>query len=233
MIEIISIGNELLSGNTVNTNSSEIGLALQAVGFTNQRVTTVPDEEDIIETEMLNALARSKFVITTGGLGLTLDDKTLDVCKKAFGLQKRDLKNSVGQVCGALFEKGESYLLALPGVPAEMRSMLKEEVIPFILQNCGAEKKSVRHFHLFHMLEKQIDPFLRETNDAIECGIYPAYGTVSVTFKSTSEKELDNVSKTFTEKYGSYIYSTDDKRIEMALHKKMLEQKKKLGLAAS
>ncbi len=75
-VELLSIGNELLLGQTVNTNAAEIALALGSVGAVVARATTVADDTESIRDALRVALARSGFVITTGGLGPTRDDIT-------------------------------------------------------------------------------------------------------------------------------------------------------------
>ncbi|MES2123929.1 MAG: competence/damage-inducible protein A [Gemmatimonadota bacterium] len=78
-IELVTVGTELLLGFTVDTNSAWIGTALSAHGVHIQRRTTVPDSPDAIRTAVDEALTRTRFVLTTGGLGPTRDDITRNV----------------------------------------------------------------------------------------------------------------------------------------------------------
>jgi nicotinamide-nucleotide amidase len=74
--ELISIGDELLIGQTVNTNASWLGKELSLIGIRVKWVSTISDvKEDIIST-IDTALNRSSLVIVTGGLGPTKDDIT-------------------------------------------------------------------------------------------------------------------------------------------------------------
>jgi nicotinamide-nucleotide amidase len=83
-IEIISIGNELLIGKTLNTNASWMAKRLTTLGLNVRRITTVSDDIDEISTATKEALQRKPdFLITTGGLGPTFDDKTLEGIAKA------------------------------------------------------------------------------------------------------------------------------------------------------
>ncbi|MCJ7425422.1 nicotinamide mononucleotide deamidase-related protein [Candidatus Bathyarchaeota archaeon] len=78
-LEIICIGNELLIGKILNTNSQWIAKRATSFGITVKRITVVGDEINEIATATLEALRRKpRFVITTGGLGPTFDDKTLE-----------------------------------------------------------------------------------------------------------------------------------------------------------
>jgi nicotinamide-nucleotide amidase len=74
--EIISIGTELLLGEIVDTNSAFIARQLRDVGVTIHYITTVGDNRERITAAVRSSLARADVVITTGGLGPTVDDMT-------------------------------------------------------------------------------------------------------------------------------------------------------------
>lgn len=77
--EIISIGDEILIGQTVNTNATWMGQELAILGIKNNRTTTISDNEtDILEALKL-AESRSDLILITGGLGPTKDDITKKV----------------------------------------------------------------------------------------------------------------------------------------------------------
>lgn len=82
--EIISIGNELLSGLTINTNAAFIGKKLTAVGVEVTRITTIPDTPQDIRNVLNSIAADSKVIIITGGLGPTPDDITKKVVADYF-----------------------------------------------------------------------------------------------------------------------------------------------------
>lgn len=73
---LITVGDELLIGQTVNTNAAWIGEQLSARGITVRRAATVSDEAADIRDELRRALGTSEVVILTGGLGPTHDDIT-------------------------------------------------------------------------------------------------------------------------------------------------------------
>lgn len=83
-IEIVSIGDELLNGSIINTNSAFLARELFFNGYTVERETTVPDEPLKLKKGLEEALQRSDLVITTGGLGPTLDDHTRVVAAAIF-----------------------------------------------------------------------------------------------------------------------------------------------------
>jgi nicotinamide-nucleotide amidase len=87
-IEIISIGNELLLGNTVNTNASWIASNATLLGGNVTRITTVADSLDEISNAIKEAIRRKPtFIITTGGIGPTFDDMTLHGVAKALHMR--------------------------------------------------------------------------------------------------------------------------------------------------
>ncbi|MDF7798162.1 molybdopterin-binding protein [Pontiellaceae bacterium B1224] len=83
--ELISIGNELLSGQTLNTHGRDLGEALSALGLQLSRDTTIPDSIPIIGKAVEEAFDRVNLVFVSGGLGPTIDDITRDALAKLFG----------------------------------------------------------------------------------------------------------------------------------------------------
>lgn len=82
--EIIAIGNEILSGSVVNTNAAFLSQELSKSGFHIVRHSVIPDENELLEKGLSEALARSQLVVCTGGLGPTCDDTTKSVVAKMF-----------------------------------------------------------------------------------------------------------------------------------------------------
>ncbi|MEM2465571.1 MAG: nicotinamide mononucleotide deamidase-related protein [Candidatus Bathyarchaeia archaeon] len=78
-VEIISIGNELLIGKILNTNAHWLARRITSLGLSVRRVTVVGDDLDEISSAVKESIQRGPaFIITTGGLGPTFDDKTLE-----------------------------------------------------------------------------------------------------------------------------------------------------------
>lgn len=75
-VEVISIGDELLLGQTVNTNASWMGSALREIGADMEYGTVIRDEEVVMLDSIDRALNRADVVLITGGLGPTKDDIT-------------------------------------------------------------------------------------------------------------------------------------------------------------
>lgn len=87
--EILTIGDELLSGETVDTNANYLDGRLAAWGWQVQRHVTVADDVVAIAQALTEAAGRSDLVLTSGGLGPTEDDVTLEACARALGCPLR------------------------------------------------------------------------------------------------------------------------------------------------
>ena len=189
--EIITIGDELLIGQVVDTNSAWMAERLNEQGIQLHQIRSVHDNREHILTALDEAFSRADIVLTTGGLGPTKDDITKHVMCEYFGtplvenphvrahiheLYKERpealnrltatqwlvpesatiLPNRVGSAPIMVFEKeaeGEGqnskFLIAMPGVPHEMKIAMSEQVLPFlsslIFYNCSQNNCSLRH----------------------------------------------------------------------------------------
>ncbi len=84
-IEIIAVGNELLIGKIANTNAQWLAKRITTIGLNIRRITVVSDDIEEISSAVKEAIERQpKMIITTGGLGPTFDDKTLEGIAHAF-----------------------------------------------------------------------------------------------------------------------------------------------------
>jgi nicotinamide-nucleotide amidase len=83
--ELLSVGTELLIGETRDTNSGDLARELTALGVEVLRTTALPDRLDAVADVITSALGRADLVISTGGLGPTPDDLTREAIAKATG----------------------------------------------------------------------------------------------------------------------------------------------------
>lgn len=83
--DILSIGDELLIGQIVNTNAAWLGRELTGLGLTVRKVTVVGDDKDSIVTALREGITHAGSVFVTGGLGPTKDDMTKDALIEVFG----------------------------------------------------------------------------------------------------------------------------------------------------
>ena len=206
---IITIGDELLIGQVVDTNSAWMAQRLNEVGISLHQITSVHDDREHILKALDEAFSRADVVLTTGGLGPTKDDITKHVMCEYFGTQLVEdpqvrthihelykdrpealnrltatqwlvpasatiLTNRVGSAPIMVFEyksKVESlkskvneiseavspdsqhstfdirhnsqnpkYLIALPGVPHEMKIAMTEQVLPYLQSKVNESK---------------------------------------------------------------------------------------------
>jgi len=121
-VEIICIGNELLIGKVVNTNAQWLAKRVTTLGLAVNRVTIVGDQIEEISKAVQEALARKpQFIITTGGLGPTFDDKSLagiaEALKKPLEVNQKAL-SMIKEKYRRLMEEGriESIELTPPRV---------------------------------------------------------------------------------------------------------------------
>jgi molybdenum cofactor synthesis domain-containing protein len=83
---IVIIGNEVLSGKTPDTNSYFLCTELRQLGVEVQKISTIQDEIELIGDEVATFSKRFDYVFTTGGVGPTHDDVTIDGIARGFGL---------------------------------------------------------------------------------------------------------------------------------------------------
>lgn len=179
-VEIICIGNELLIGKTLNTNAQWLTKRVVTLGLNTRRVTVVGDDIDEISSAIKEAIHRNPcFLLTTGGLGPTFDDKTLEGLAKALGTKKKinkealkmvkekylnyaregrietaeltnhrekmaklpegatPLYNPVGTAPAVSIQHNNVTIIALPGVPSEMKSIFDESVASVLKKSAG------------------------------------------------------------------------------------------------
>ena len=84
-LEIVTIGDELLLGFTIDTNAAHLARELSSLGIRIVRRTTTGDEPSSIASAVRDALERTGAVLTTGGLGPTADDRTKPAIAELFG----------------------------------------------------------------------------------------------------------------------------------------------------
>jgi len=108
-MEILCVGNELLIGKTLNTNAQWMARRSTTLGMMVKRITVISDDINEIATAINEALKRkTRFVVTTGGLGPTFDDKTLEGIAKALNCGLKVNKKALAMVR----EKYEAFVKA-------------------------------------------------------------------------------------------------------------------------
>lgn len=109
-VEVISIGDELLIGQTVNTNASWMGTAMREIGADMEYGTVIRDEENVMRTAFDQALSRADVVLVTGGLGPTKDDITKRVLCEYFNATMIENSDVLAHVKGYFESRGREML---------------------------------------------------------------------------------------------------------------------------
>ena len=167
LAEIITIGDEILIGQIIDTNSVFISKELNKIGVQVYQITSIQDERSHILEAFANAAKKVDIVIVTGGLGPTKDDITKEtfceflndqlvedkvVLQHVKEIYKKFtnnplpeslnqalvpskatvLHNKFGSAPGMWMEKENTVFVSLPGIPYEMKNLMKELVLPKI-----------------------------------------------------------------------------------------------------
>jgi len=114
---IVVIGNEILSGKVTDTNSPFLARELRALGVTLLRITTIPDDIDVIASTVRWFSERFEVVFTSGGVGPTHDDVTMEGVARAFGrrvIRHPELDARLRQYLGSNANEARMRMADLP-----------------------------------------------------------------------------------------------------------------------
>jgi FAD synthetase len=114
---VIVIGNEILSGKVVDTNSPYLCRELRALGVDVDRILTIPDDIEVIAREVRAMSEACDFVFTSGGVGPTHDDLTMDGVAQAFGLPLRVYDSIVERIERAQGATANESLIKMAALP--------------------------------------------------------------------------------------------------------------------
>lgn len=276
---LIIIGDEILSGLTVDSNSSFIAAELKKIGIPVLQILTVSDEVPAIVSALKTATDMADIVFTTGGIGPTKDDKTkIAYCrffddelklhsstfqhlKNLLIRRKRehllDINTSQAEIlsrakvfqndngtapCQFMEENGKT-VFCLPGVPYEVKPLVKEKIIPYLCEK----------FHLNHIVTRIIsvvdfpESLLSETIEEWELALpeqislsYLPVGTrirLRLTASGHGRTEIENQLNAEIEKLKPYlkgkVISWDGNDIEEILKEIVTDRKLTISTAES
>jgi molybdenum cofactor synthesis domain-containing protein len=221
------IGNELLSGKIHEANLVELARTLRALGVNLRRAVMLPDDIETIATEIRALSAAHDVVFTSGGVGPTHDDVTLDAVARAFDVSTEihpDMERMLRSVYGegtteghlrmALVPKGAELVSStevrwptvvmrnvwvLPGVPEAFRMKLG-----VIRERLRGTRPFVTRAVFTNMEEADLKPLLDQVVAAhadVEVGSYPkwfdARYKTKVTFDARSEAAAEAAVEAF------------------------------------
>lgn len=277
-VEIITIGDELLIGQVIDSNSAWMGNILNQNGFDVIQKTTISDKEFQIKKAITNSLENVDIVLITGGLGPTKDDvtkKTLcdyfnaslifnsDVFEdiKSFltseeqgiNLLNREqamvpdnctvIRNKIGTAPIMWFEKDNKVIVAMPGVPYEMKQGMTDSVIPKL-------KKNFTTLDIVHKtlsvtgipesdLSMLIEDFESDLPEYFSLAYLPSPTRVRlrITGKGKSklvmDKEINTLALKLKDIIGKSMWGWDDDLPEVLLGKKLIKNNETISCAES
>lgn len=269
-VGLITIGNELLSGFTTDTNAAWIGQKMLNIGANLSWHLTVGDTEEEIINGIKSAPEGLNAIIITGGLGPTHDDITASAIYRLVGanpvfdedywqelkhlFEQRNIKipemnrnqavrpdvgdvipNPRGSARGLHFTKDGIDLFALPGVPAEMKGMMNETVLPFL------EKKIKSKIFTVTMrttgiaesaLAEKLKPIISQAND-VNIAFLPRMIEVDIRLTASNKTKLESVQSQIVDSANKYIFGQGDMNLETAVADLLKRKKKTIGTAES
>jgi len=216
---IVTIGNELVSGDTVNTNGSWLAARLEALGVDVLLIASLPDEEERVAALVRAQAAEADVVLVTGGLGGTPDDITREAIAAAFGVPQEE-QPEVAERLRARFRGDPDYVTrwaqlpagsralenplggapgfvignvyVLPGLPSEMEAMFET-----LAAELGGGSPIGSWRRTYRTTESRIVSILEaggERYPAVKVGSYPSFGAegtfVEVVLKSNDPAAL-------------------------------------------
>ncbi len=261
-LDILTIGDELLIGQTLNTNAQSIAVELTKIGFEVRQQLTISDDEQIIFDSVSEALKNSNVVLITGGLGPTKDDLTLPVLNKFFGgelIENKEvyqdierlilsrgfkmnqnnknqalvssactpLRNEHGTAPGLWFEKEGKVVVAMPGVPYEMKAMLKNTVVPQLKEKFDLPE--IIHHMVYtqgvpeSMLAELLEDWENDLPVTIKLAYLPSPGRVKLRLSSIGldraklQQSIDDKVEELKLIIPDYIYSENEEDIQSVI----------------
>ncbi len=273
---IISIGDELTLGQTLDTNAAWLSARLVEQGVITLRHLTVPDDRAAIAQAVRLAAAEVELVILTGGLGPTADDLTrqaladvlgtslvinaaaLEAIQSFFKARQRPMTPSnrtqalcpLGAVCldnpcgtapGLKLRQDRAIVIAMPGVPFEMKVMFDRHVAPLLTGQTGRVILT-GILHTFGLGESQVGEQLGELMERARnpmVGTTVAGGVVSVRerseFPTSAEARmaLEATSAEIRRRLGNMVYGEGETSLAEVVGRLLRERKQTLATAES
>ncbi|CAM4418704.1 competence/damage-inducible protein A [Flavobacterium terrigena] len=227
---VITIGDEILIGQIVDTNSSYISKALDKIGIATYEMLSISDDKNHILKALNDVQNNFDVVIITGGLGPTKDDITKKTFCEYFddvlvqndavlahvkemieGFYKRPITqvnieqalvpskskvlfNKVGTAPGMLVEHEDTVFVSLPGVPFEMKYLVDNELIPYLIEKFDrpfiVHKTLMTYGRGESLIAEQIEDWENNLPSFIKLAYLPSPGRVRLRLTARGESEV-------------------------------------------
>ena len=276
--EIIAIGDELLYGQIMDTNSHWISQQLDLVGVRVVRKTTVGDNRLDILDAFSKAEKRADIILITGGLGPTQDDLTkplmaeyfecpivefpeaVEAVTSFFKRRGREITplnilqghlpacctyvpNEVGTAPGMWFSKNGTYWMSMPGVPHEMKKLMKDFVLPKLPQLFELPVIVHEVIKTVGIGESWLADLIKDWENAlpehIKLAYLPSLGHVKLRLtgfgkrKENLQEEIRSQIAMVMPLIQDYVYGYNEETLETAIGKLLKKSNKTLALAES
>jgi competence/damage-inducible protein CinA-like protein len=278
-IHIITIGDEILIGQVLNTNAGTIGNLLGEINLTANKTSVVGDNEEDIINEFRETWKKNDVIITTGGLGPTHDDITRTCLVKFFNTQlvkdeevfsdiknlfhvrgrevtkvnenqalvpkvAKVLRNSFGTAPGLWIEKEKKVMIVLPGVPYEMEMMMKNLVIPKLMEKYSKDENIFKRLVLQttgipeSTLYERLGNLEEILGDAKMAFLPSLLGvrlrvTVETNDEETAQNKLIEIEQKIKSKAGRYVFASGEIALEEVIARLLKERNLRIAVAES
>ena len=233
-VAILTVGDELLDGSTVDLNKSNLAMMLSSKGLCVSSSLSVRDNKEEISAAIDFLFKKTDNIVMTGGLGATKDDISYESALLYFGSDYSDMEipNGNGYAIGHVLVKGDKKVFLLPGPPVENYPMLESVLSEFSghdeIRTLNLNISGIRE----EVVEKELDNILYDMND-LEYATYVSVGRCRVRLSSKNVSSLNEAADRVRGALCSNIYSEGDISFEEAIVKLLKEKGHVLSLAES
>ena len=202
---ILIIGNEILSGRTVDKNTSFIARWLGDLGISVEEVRVVPDKESIIIASLNELRKKYQYVFTTGGIGPTHDDITSESVAKAFG-RKYDYNKEAYAILEKYYAKSDFN----EGIKKMAR--MPEGAALIYNENGSAPAFSVENVFVLPGIPSYVEAMIPQLKKVLVSGKKIISTSLDAKVRESSiAVELEKIQNKYPEvDIGSYPYSNKD-----------------------
>jgi len=265
--KIISIGDEILQGQTLNTNGNFLAQRLTELSFRVDKICAIADNKIAINNVLNQNIGDYNLLLITGGLGPTSDDITkkvlcqyfdgelienpdvlYDVKKfiqaRGFHLNKNNrkqalvpstckvIRNRFGTAPAMLFEKNNTIVVSMPGVPFEVEQIFDQAIFPVLKKKLDFPTKCIKFIHTLGLpesiLAEKLEDFENDLPDNINLAYLPSPENIKIRltafggFQKRICEQIKQLSNKLKQILGNHIFGFDENNSLQAVLGKIL-----------